>query len=181
MSGKEGCVIDREGGTRWKSHKTDSSAARLIAVFGPWHVSRDHFGPTISAPSGQPCARDAPRRATATGIAWLQVVPGVRPGGSSKPDGFFTSLTADLCCFFMRGLQCDHKQSHVFSFFTCNTRFLHLHVHLLLPLVRNPVSHAVSFDNATSAWDIFHHCECDTLSSSCIFFTLYIVYCETQF
>ena len=120
--------------------------------------------------------------ATDTGIEgarWgVEVVPGVSMcdrGGSSKPSGSFTSLAAELYCSSMRGLQCDYRSSHGASFFT---RVVHLH--LTPSRVRNPVSHAVSFDNATSARNVFHRSECDTLPFSCTFFTLYIVCCGTR-
>lgn len=63
----------------------------------------------------------------------------------------------------MRGLQCDHIQSHISSPFICDTIQSVLRVRRTSPRVRNPVSHAVSFDNATSARNIFPPSECDTL------------------
>ena len=52
---------------------------------------------------------------------------------------------------------------HAFSLFICDTSQSVLRVRRTSPRIRNSVSHAVSFDNATSARNIFHPSECDTL------------------
>ena len=113
MSSKEGCVIDRkvwneeEVMGRATNHKTDSSAARLIALFGPWHVSVDHLGQPDQISPGCHAQEMRLEPATVTGIKcarWgLEVVPGVRiflPGGDSRPFWIFLPLEPRNCAVF---------------------------------------------------------------------------------
>ena len=77
--------------------------------------------------------------------------------------GFFYHLNRGIvlsfdACFTVR----PHTITYLFTF---HMRYQPecLRVRRTSPRVRNSVSHAVSFDNATSARDIFHPSECDTL------------------